>query len=155
MEHNLPKVGKTYKFYDDGKLNHSRQYDAKVIRIIPKEEAKSVMFPTYCCDASDYEEVTTVYKDEQPVGKKSLNDVWIEEVKHCDWVFATDTDYFIECSIPRYDENNIWFARMLDGNWFSMDIQCFWQGGKLDVDNHLTEMMEEAYRESEKEFGKK
>ena len=155
MENILPKVGNIYKFYDDGKLNLSRQYDAKVIRIIPKEEAKSIMFPVYCCEDSYWDETTTVYRDEEPVGEKSLYDVWTEEVKYHDWIFATDTDYFIECSIPKYDKYSIWFARMKDGNWFSMDIQSSWQCGKLDVDNHLTEIMEEAYREYKKEFVKK
>ena len=155
MKNILPKVGCTYKFYDDGKITPSRQYDAIVLRIISKEEAKSVMFPLYCCEDSNYEETTIVYKDEIAIAEKSLYDIWEEGVKCYDWLYATDTDYFIECSIPSYDEYHIWFIKTQDEGWFSMDIQNCWQSGKLDVDGHLTENLKRWVEEHEDMFEKK
>lgn len=152
MENILPKVGYTYKFYDDGKITPSRQYDATVLRIISKEEAKTIMFPLYCCEDSDYEVTTIVYEDETAISEKSLYDIWKEEAKHYDWLYATDTDYFIECSIPKYDKYPIWFIKTQDGGWFSMDIQNSWQSGRLDVDNSLTEELKEWINQYEKEF---
>lgn len=142
MRNTLPKVGCTYKFYDDGKISLSRQYDAIVTRIISKEEAKSLMFPTYYCEDADYKETTLVYNDEHPISEKSLYDIWKEQVKHYFWLYATDTDYFIECSMPKYDEYPIWLVRTQDGGWFSMDIQNDWQGGRLDIDNSLTKTLQ-------------
>lgn len=130
----LPQVGETYMFYDDGKRGLSRQYKATVLRIISKDEAKNVTFPTYCSDEIEYEENTIVYKDREPIGEATLLDVWKARVEDCDWLYAEDTDYFIECSIPRYDENSIWFVRTKEGNWFSIDIQCYWQAGLLEVE---------------------
>ncbi|MFR6305656.1 MAG: hypothetical protein ACLUNR_02360 [Bacilli bacterium] len=48
-----------------------------------------------------------------------------------------NTDYFIGCYIPKYDNNLIWFARTKYGTWFSMDIQSNWQGGLLDVNRDI------------------
>ena len=39
---NLPIVGKEYHFFDDGKISNSRHYIAKVIELIPIEEAKKI-----------------------------------------------------------------------------------------------------------------
>lgn len=142
------EVGKTYKFYDDGKISPMRQFNAKVLRIITKEDGKEIMFPTYCCEDSDWEETTIVYKDEKPHGQKSLYDVWETKKQYLDWVFAEDTKYFIECSIPRYDKDTIWFAERKDGGWYSMDIQSYWQGGLLDIFNNLTEELEVFCKEN-------
>ena len=57
------------------------------------------------------------------------------------WLYARSTDFLIECSIPDYDEHNIWFVRTINGEWFSLEIQSFWQTGKLDVDGHLTKQL--------------
>ena len=38
----LPKIGETYKFYDDGKISLSRQYDATVEKIIPFTNSESI-----------------------------------------------------------------------------------------------------------------
>jgi hypothetical protein len=168
MKQPVPEVGKIYKFYDDGKIRISRQYDATVLRILNKEEAKNSMFPLYCNENTDWEETTIIQDNESIAGTISLYDKWQEAIKNhtqdegnCTmviqdkdgnfrelevgepWLFAKDTDYFIECSIFGYDESNIWFARTINGNWFSMNIQNGWQGGQLDVDNHLTRELEE------------
>lgn len=147
------EVGKTYMFYDDGKIRPSRQYEATVLRIIKVEDSKNIMFPTYCCEESDYYEETIVYPGEKAVGERSLYNIWLEAKKSHDWLFAEETDYFIECSIPRYDENNIWFVRTIEGNWFSLDIQSWWQGGSLDVSGELTRELKIALEEYNEMFG--
>jgi hypothetical protein len=67
----------------------------------------------------------------------SLYEQWKEEVLNHDWLYAVDTDYFIECSCPKYDEDNLWFVRTKDGGWFSMNIQNSWQSGRLDIDEKI------------------
>lgn len=168
MKQPVPEVGKTYKFYDDGKIRPSRQYDATVVRILNKEEAKNSMFPLYCNEQSDWEETTITGDNGNIVGTISLYDKWLDEIKthtqegnQCvfvtrdkdghfrelqdgePWLYVKDTDWFVECKIPGYeDENTVWFVRTISGGWFSMNIQNCWMTGELDVDNHLTEEME-------------
>ena len=146
----LPEVGKTYEFYDDGKIYPGRRHTATVMEIISTEEAKSVMFPIYVYKESDYIPTTIVAEGEEPIGEISLYTVWEFNKEIHYWVFTTETDYFIKCSIPTYDDYPIWFVRTKKGNWFSLDIQSNWQGGLLDIDNHLTEEMEEWLKQSTK-----
>lgn len=35
MKNNIPEIGKTYAFFDDGKTGFSRRYKAMVLDIIP------------------------------------------------------------------------------------------------------------------------
>ena len=49
------------------------------------------------------------------------------------WLYAEKTDYFIKCEIKGYDDNDIWFARTIHDDWFSMDVASSWQSGYLDV----------------------
>lgn len=140
-----PEVGKTYKFYDSGKMSYTRQFDATVLRIISKEEAKSIMFPLYV--GYHGERITYVDKDDPIDGKImgegiSLYDVWQDRQDYFDDTYAKDTDCFVESSIPEYDDDTIWFVRTIEGGWFSLDIQSDWQSGILDVDNHLTEELD-------------
>ena len=61
------------------------------------------------------------------------------------------TDYFIACSIPEFDDHIIWFVRKKDDGWFSMSIQSDWQGGYLDVDGECYQrMVDEGYTYSER-----
>ncbi|MCH5167881.1 MAG: hypothetical protein J1F35_08385 [Erysipelotrichales bacterium] len=120
----IPEVGKEYLFFDDGKTSPSRIFKAKVLRVIPSNE--EIIVEKYNSDI-------------QWLVPTPIQKVHKAEASHCDWLFAEETDYFIECSIPKYDDNPIWFARTKDGGWFSMDIQSFWQGGRLDVDGLITE----------------
>lgn len=144
----LPTIGNAYEFYDDGKIYPRRRYTTTVMDIISTEEAKSVMFPIYVYEESDMIPTTIVAEGEEPIGETSLYTVWEFNKEEHDWVFATETDYFIKCSIPKYDEYPIWFVRTKEGNWFSLDIQSHWQGGLLDIDNHLTKELEEWMKEN-------
>lgn len=168
----IPELGKTYKFYDDGKVRESRQYNALVIRLATIEEAKKIMFPVYLDDVC---EPTTFTRDESDkIGVKSLYDCWIDAIethtqddscfctmivedvngnyKACKfgepWLYAKTTDWFVECKIPDYEkENTVWFVRTIHGGWFSMDIHNCWESGLLDVDNHLTEALNKQIKE--------
>lgn len=148
----IPKVGKTYKFYDDGKIRESRQYDATVLRIIARDEARQIKISMVydCPNPESKEDYMSLYNAWQNAikahtcgpGAKHIrfNDDWsITEIRAGEpWLYASDTDYFIECSVPDYDEHSLWFARTIWGAWFSMDIEDCWMGGILDVDNTLT-----------------
>lgn len=121
----VPVVGKFYHFFDNGKTSPNRHYICRCERIITPEEAKSINVEV------PGEEYT---KDNPVTDKVSLYDHWYDRAMPLhDWLYSNETDYFIECSCPEYDENNLWFVRTKDGGWFSMNIQNFWQAGSLDV----------------------
>ena len=108
----IPKVNQTCMFFDDGKISYSRMYQATV---------KQVM----------------VYDDAPDKVKKAFE----RESKAHDWIWNKTTDYIIACDIKDYDKNLIWFARTVDGGWFSMDVDREWQGGRLDVDGELEDYL--------------
>ena len=108
----IPKVNQTCMFFDDGKISYSRMYQATV---------KQVM----------------VYDDAPDKVKKAFE----RESKTHDWIWNKTTDYIIACDIKDYDNNLIWFARTVDGGWFSMDVDKSWQGGLLDVDGKLEDYL--------------
>ena len=108
----IPKVNQTCMFFDDGKISYSRMYQATV---------KQVM----------------VYDDAPDKVKKAFE----RESKAHDWVWNKTTDYIIACDIKDYDKNLIWFARTVDGGWFSMDVDKSWQGGRLDVDGEIEDYL--------------
>lgn len=100
----IPKKKQIYNFFDDGKCSSSRLYKAYVKKVIPFNKADI-----------------------------HLKIHLVNSALDCSWIWNGDTDYFIGCYIPRYDNHLIWFARTKYGTWFSMDIQSNWQGGLLDV----------------------
>ena len=108
----IPKVNQTCMFFDDGKISYSRMYQATV---------KQVM----------------VYDDAPDKVKKAFE----RESKTHDWIWNNTTDYIIACDIKDYDNNLIWFARTVDGGWFSMDVDKSWQGGRLDIDGKLEDYL--------------
>ena len=108
----IPKVNQTCMFFDDGKISYSRMYQATV---------KQVM----------------VYDDAPDKVKKAFE----RESKSHDWIWNKTTDYIIACDIKDYDKNLIWFARTVDGGWFSIDVDKSWQGGRLDIDGELEDYL--------------
>lgn len=108
----IPKVNQTCMFFDDGKISYSRMYQATV---------KQVM----------------VYDDAPDKVKKAFE----RESKEHDWIWNNTTDYIVACEIKDYDRNLIWFARTVDGGWFSMDVDKAWQGGRLDIDGELEDYL--------------
>lgn len=108
----IPKVNQTCMFFDDGKVSYNRMYQATV---------KQVM----------------AYDDAPDKVKKAFE----RESKTHDWIWNKTTDYIIACDIKDYDNNLIWFARTVDGGWFSMDVDKSWQGGRLDIDGKLEDYL--------------
>lgn len=108
----IPKVNQTCMFFDDGKISYSRMYQATV---------KQVM----------------VYDDAPDKVKKAFE----RESKDYDCIWNNTTDYIVACEIKDYDRNLIWFARTVDGGWFSMDVDKAWQGGRLDIDGELEDYL--------------
>ena len=108
----IPKVNQTCMFFDDGKISYSRMYQATV---------KQVM----------------VYDDAPDKVKKAFE----RESKTHDWIWNKTTDYIVACEIKDYDKNLNWFARPVDGGWFSMDVDEAWQGGRLDIDGELEDYL--------------
>jgi hypothetical protein len=63
----IPKVGKTYNCFDDGKISHSRLYTVDIKEVIAFDKI----------DNATLEE-------------------WKEQVEQCDWLYAKETDYFVK-----------------------------------------------------------
>jgi hypothetical protein len=142
----VPQVGEKLHFFDDGKVSDSRHYMAIVTHVLTPEQAKRMYV-----DKRAFCESHSIEFDCN--SKLSLLDIHAEEVKNTDWLFADQTDYFIACSIPEFDDHIIWFVRTKDSHqsWFSMDIQSNWQGGYLDVDRERYQrMVDEGYTYSER-----
>lgn len=148
----IPQLNKQYPFFDDGKISPSRFYIAEVTRIITTKEAKNIMF-----ERTNEDDIHV---------SMSLLDIWKEEVDShrnsnsfsvlnkgsngnagSPWLYAEETDCFIECSIPDYDENKIYFARTVWGGWFSMDTAGWWMSGELDVELEKFNQYEELFPE--------
>lgn len=136
----LPKVREYYHFFDDGKITPTRHYIAKCLEIIPFEKFKSIQIDGIPIFNEDVEITVT----------KSLYDVWQEEQKDCDFLYAKKTDYAIKCNCPIYDENDLYFVRTKNGGWFSINIQSSWQSGRLDVDNKAWNQLLEDYNDMPK-----
>jgi hypothetical protein len=107
----LPEVGKTYYYFDDGKVSISRRMEVVITEIVPFSE----------------------------IDEETLNN-WEEEVREIDWIYAKETDYFVKGKLKVSDEvNEIVFVRTInnDDGWFSIG---FW-GGQLDIDGSLNAML--------------
>lgn len=121
----LPIIGKTYHFFDDGKISNSRHYLATCLDIIPFERFNDILF-----------EKALVYdhaSEECHICSKSLLEVWELNVLECPFLYASQTDFAIQVSCPEYDDNDIFFVRTIKNEWFSINIQNDWQSGLLDV----------------------
>lgn len=143
----VPVIGEQYHFFDDGKIRESRHYIATVLDIITPEQTKDIY-------------INRQWED-TPV---SLYTIWREEIdRHrqgntfkvltsgsmefgAPWLYTEETDYFIKCSIPDYDENDVWFVRTVDDGWFSLDTVNTWMGGRLDVSGERFKSLEEVQK---------
>lgn len=117
----IPEVGKYYHFWDDGKCGVGRHYIAKCEEIISLDDASHILIA-----------------DDNHV-KCKLIKLWAKEKKHKKWIFSPKTDVIVRCSIPKYDERDIYFARDNSDGWFSFNTTGWWQGGCLDIDGTIYE----------------
>ena len=138
----VPDVGEILHFFDDGKMSRSRHYIATVTRVVKYNDADNIIVKKRYWDPDPK-------SNENWLADTNLIDVWKYEKEEIYWLFDNDTDYFIECSVPEYDENLLWFVRTKDGGWFSMDIQSGWQGGRLDTDGELYKYFKELWKDYE------
>ena len=112
MKNNIPEIGKTYAFFDDGKTGLTRCYKALVLDIIP----------------------SNVVEEFYP----KLFAGWKENLEKANFLYAPITDFFIKCSIPNYAYNNVYFVRDKNDGWFSIDYPHGWMSGLLDVDGEYS-----------------
>lgn len=136
----IPEIGKEYYFFDDGKISPSRCYKAKVLRVVPYEEEIMVDgYETYS-DQIIPRRLQEIHKETVDDHRQSENFTVLNgspTTPGTPWLYSEETDFFVECEIPGYDENKIWFARTIHGGWFSMNIQSSWQSGRLDVTGEI------------------
>ena len=119
----IPELNKTYYCYDDGKPYLSRQYEVKVVGIIPFDEASEF------------------YKD-----------LWRMATEQCDWLFDK-TDYIIETISYELDYPEVEImGRTNDGGWFGLGrpeedgfLNTYLYSGRLDIDNSITKNLHKSY----------
>ena len=145
----VPVIGKYYYFFDDGKTNPSRCYKAKVVRIIPYGECDlEYEIYDYYCKCKIPKTLKDIHKEEVDDHRQSENFTVLnsgDTTPGKPWLYSEETDFFVECEIPGYDENTIWFVRTVQGGWFSIDVQSSWQHGSLDVDGSIYKEIKEEY----------
>lgn len=102
------ELGKTYHYFDDGKIKESRRLDVTITDIIPFNKIDL-----------------------------QIKESWKNEVEECYWLYSNETDYFIKGDL-KITENlieKIIFVRTINNNngWFSLG---YW-AGRLDIDRTL------------------
>lgn len=117
----VPKVGEYYHFFDDGKTSPGRHYICRVEKVINVKEAKKTI-------------IDAPYWEKENI---SLYEVWKIELEYHDYLFDEDNDCFVNISCPTYDEQSLWAVRTKNGGFFTMDIDHFWQGGRIDVTGEI------------------
>lgn len=132
----VPVLGKEYYFFDDGKISPSRCYKAKVTGIYHYNEKINVNVYDYDLGETRQMPIQVVHKKEVDDHRQGENFTVLggDTTVGAPWLYAEKTDYFIKCEIKGYDDNDIWFARTIHDDWFSMDVASSWQSGYLDVD---------------------
>ena len=136
-EQEVPKVGEYYHFWDDGKTSPSRHYICRVEEVIRVKDAKKIEV-----SVPEWDDL----KNQNVFHTETLYNKWEEQVVGHDWLYAKETDYFIRISCPEYDKYDLYAVRTKSGGWFTIDVQSWWQGGRLDVDGSIyDEMIEYCY----------
>ena len=130
----IPNIGDIHNFFDDGKIRESRHYTAKIIEIITPEDAKQIKIDRHQLnqhDASLYE----IWRHEVNDHRTSKNFIvlgkGVSSEPGSPWCYAENTDFFIKCSIPDYEDDDVWFVRHVDGGWFSLNTANGWMSGRL------------------------
>lgn len=145
----IPKIGSSYHFFDDGKIKESRHYIATVLDIITPEQTKNIMFSRADDEVSFEISLYEIWRNEIDDHRQGTNFKVIAAGTSTEvgapWLYAEETDYFVKCSIPKYDKNDVWFVRTIDGGWFSIDTNSWWMSGRLDVDGKLFNGMMKDY----------
>lgn len=140
----VPVIGKQYHFFDDGKITYSRHYMATVVDIISPEQAKDIKMNYQ--DMNILVSLYTIWREEID-GHRQTDNFKVFTNRSMDvgepWLYDEETDYFVKCSIPEYDENDIWCVRTINGGWFSLNTVNTWMAGRLDVSGKFFNMLED------------
>lgn len=104
----IPKVGKKYHCFDDGKITFYRHF------IIQVDEVLGHM----------------AFKKKYP--KKFER--YVEEVRQCYWLYSTHSDKFIITYKGENDELGV-YVRTKQGGWFG--IGPYWNSATLDVTGEI------------------
>ena len=117
---NNPKIWDRFIFLDDGKWGNMRLHVAIVTNIYDFDDTKNIKVKVCKDDSTQVEEV--------PLSERIK-----ENINYNDDLYVTNPQKVLECSIPSYDENLIYFINTKDGmyKWFSVDVQSWWQAGGL------------------------
>lgn len=141
-----PEVGKFYHFWDDGKTGASRHYICKCEEIITPVQAQETI-------VNDNESLYDIWKREVDEHRQRDNfkvlSAGASQNTGEPWLYAEETDCFVRLSCPKYDKNDLWAARTVDGGWFTMDIQSWWQGGRLDVTGEIYDNIISYYEQND------
>ena len=125
---NNPKIGDKFVFLDDGKWGNSRLHIAIVTNIYDFDDTKNIK--------------VKIWEDNLTQIEVSLSERLKENISYSDDLYVTNPQKVLECSIPSYDENLIYFINTKDSmyKWFSVDVQSYWQsGGLLTYDDYNKE----------------
>lgn len=127
MNKPLPKIGKRYHFFEDGKSGPSRHFIIEITNIIP------------------FESITD----------SELLDVYDTEVRECDFLYAPETDYFVYGRKVLSDntldmEDEFIFIRTNYGGWFSFGH--WFEDGQLDVDNSKYNEIVEYWEQDDRDY---
>ena len=92
FKQDLPEIGKTYNYFDDGKIRESRRAEVLITEIISFDK----------------------------IDKETL-EFWKKDIEECDHFYTKETDYFIKGDLKIIDETQkIVFVRTIDGGLFSL-----------------------------------
>ena len=108
LDLSIPKVEDKIPFYDQGKVADYRRFIAIVQKVIPVSLMKVLHPYIYLC--------------------------WKQEKELSDLLYSPKTKCFIECIIPGYDTEKVYFVEDLEGGWYSFSWNKKSVEGKLDFD---------------------
>lgn len=108
----VPKVGKKYHCFDDGKINFSRHFIIQVDEVLGHQQFKK-KYPNY-------------FK------------LYRAAVKNCYWLYSTHSDKFIITYKGENDELGV-YVRTKQGGWFG--IGMWWNSAELDVTGKAWELL--------------
>jgi hypothetical protein len=116
----VPKIGQTYPFFIDDKIDAKSEISATILNIYSFVDSGNKFIYKY----DDFAE------DVIPI---PIMDLWIEEAADLFWILANETDYIIEAHISDLCPQNVYFARTIDGEWHTFETTDKKQFGILDV----------------------
>ena len=137
----LPVIGEEYYFYDDGKINLSRQYLVLVTKVVSYAEGRT---NRYQIDDEDVSAHLPEHMQDRNVHPTTWGALFDLSAKECNRIFAKTTDYFVEAEYignnPSWNTEKpykLLFARSR-GGFYTIDP---FFNGRLDVTGSLTKTL--------------